>query len=890
MPTTAYYQTMRDPAARREALRHLLAGPDGRLEVRGDPRWPDIGAPDFVVMRGAAPVGAVLIVTGGDAPADPRPAAYRPALDHLLVIDYTRFQYYQTGALKASAADAAGLDALLAQFWRGTPLAMAGPEALAGRLGALTRPLADLLAASDDLDLREARAALGRWLPPTPAPADFGAQMARLICHGLLLARLRHQGPGRSGPFRRDDAIWNIPATSPALRACFRALEGRLLDPRAAWLVDWMAALLAAADLPAILRELGRRPRHQDALDRYHDLFCEAFGGAADDRPHALPEQIAGFAARSVDYLLRKRLKYAPGLLDPRAVVLDPAAHTGTAFYFVIQAVHDRLRAAHQLGAWEGYAADVLLPRLIGVESSPAHYAAAHLKLNLQLLELRYPFASPQRLNLFLAALDNPAASGADTPFDALLAEESRAARAALADAPPRVVLGGLVGVEDARARLDHALQFIEGGCGALLLPLAVLDAPDYADLRRRMRALCADLYLLHLPDAVLILFDGRGGPARIHYHRVAEMGDWQGDDMTGLVWQTPRPIAPDDLLDAGATAGDLAVEYRRGWRIDRVLPVYLPGVAGDEALAFTRERAAFLAAQAGGRAFPLLYRPFDLRYIAAESNVHPALTHLGAGDNLGLCLSMEGSCVLVTRGAPAEGLLPGELRCFPLYIYPHPDENTADSAFAPGRAGRRPNLDYAAIIEIGRQLDLTFIPDGRGDLKATFGPEDAFNYLYALFHSRVYRTRYESLLRDGLPRAPLTTERRLFRVLARKGRALIKAHTLYHADGWPLLTGYAGAGEDRIGEDYPRFIELAGERGGRLYINREKYFEGVPRPLWEAEIGGVPVLRDWLTARRGLVLGWADLHHVQTIIVALARSGRIIDEIDDLVPAWPLA
>ncbi len=61
---------------------------------------------------------------------------------------------------------------------------------------------------------------------------------------------------------------------------------------------------------------------------------------------------------------------------------------------------------------------------------------------------------------------------------------------------------------------------------------------------------------------------------------------------------------------------------------------------------------------------------------------------------------------------------------------------------------------------DIYEELGLQFVSDGKGDLKETFGPEDVFNYAYAVFHSPTYRSRYAEFLRIDFPRLPLTSDK----------------------------------------------------------------------------------------------------------------------------------
>jgi len=101
----------------------------------------------------------------------------------------------------------------------------------------------------------------------------------------------------------------------------------------------------------------------------------------------------------------------------------------------------------------------------------------------------------------------------------------------------------------------------------------------------------------------------------------------------------------------------------------------------------------------------------------------------------------------------------------FPLYLYP-----TNDNLFDAAEEKRKPNLSPEFVRELSERLGLEFVPDGRGDLAETFGPEDIFHYAYAVFHSPTYRDRYAEFLKRDFPRLPLTSDRALFEELAGKG------------------------------------------------------------------------------------------------------------------------
>ncbi len=83
----------------------------------------------------------------------------------------------------------------------------------------------------------------------------------------------------------------------------------------------------------------------------------------------------------------------------------------------------------------------------------------------------------------------------------------------------------------------------------------------------------------------------------------------------------------------------------------------------------------------------------------------------------------------------------------FPLYLYPN-SGGVMHTLIDPeldngGVRGRRPNLSPAFVSDLASCLGMVWISNGKGDCEGTFGPEDVFAYLYAIFHAPSYRERY---------------------------------------------------------------------------------------------------------------------------------------------------
>ena len=321
----------------------------------------------------------------------------------------------------------------------------------------------------------------------------------------------------------------------------------------------------------------------------------------------------------------------------------------------------------------------------------------------------------------------------------------------------------------------------------------------------------------------------------------------------------------------------------------------------------------------------PILYRPFDLRftyYTGRSRGFHcmprgEVMRHMLAGPNLAFAASrgqeigrMEHVlCSRMIMGHHAISLKEVNY-CLPLYLYAASgraalgqSDLNLDAADRPAGIGSwRPNLNPAFVAELERRLRLTFVPDGCGKLGAgvgaglapaqghpqgaplpdpgTFGPEDVFDCMYAVFHSPAYRKRYAEFLKSDFPRLPLTSNRDLFAALVEKGSELVALHLMESPKLAELITIFPGKGSNVV--EKVRYTD----DNRRVWINPLQYFEGVPREVWEFHIGGYQVLEKWLKDRKGRELSWDDLQHYQKIAVALKETISIMAQIDAAIGA----
>jgi len=304
------------------------------------------------------------------------------------------------------------------------------------------------------------------------------------------------------------------------------------------------------------------------------------------------------------------------------------------------------------------------------------------------------------------------------------------------------------------------------------------------------------------------------------------------------------------------------------------------------------------------------LYRPFDWRPcfysgIFMDFPRRELLDNVAGHDNICLLASRQqaktgykhcwvsnvpaNDCVISTTSREANQI-------FPLYIYINERNKNHNQSILqnkryllPGPNGRIPNINPDFISAFASRLNLKFVSDGHGDLSSTFGPEDIFDYIYAIFHSPTYRQRYAEFLKIDFPRLPLTSNLDLFRKLCFLGEELVALHLMESPYLNQLITRYPVVGENIVEKGFPKFVVYDDDQTGYVFINKTQYFKGVPSEVWDFHIGGYQVCEKWLKDRRGRQLSFDDLMHYQKVVVALKETIRLMEEIDKAIPKWPI-
>lgn len=444
----------------------------------------------------------------------------------------------------------------------------------------------------------------------------------------------------------------------------------------------------------------------------------------------------------------------------------------------------------------------------------------------------------------------------------------------------------------------------------------------------------------------------GTTGPAKVRHADLwglrTEKYDWLNEQsLATTAWTDVEPSSPFYLLKPQNT--QWLDEYQKGWKLTDIFPINVLGfqthrdrfavdfdqsvierriqdlrdarLSDDDVRAHYSLRdnqgwqlasaRAALKADANWQT-PIIkcdYRPFDRRtcYFSGVIMDRPRrelLDHVAWRDNVSLLASRQqgtigfrhawvalhpaNDCVVSTTSREAN-------QVFPLYVYPTDDTRRLaleDDVWPPDNAkgDRRPNLSPAFIDTLSAATGLTFVPAPSEALKETqYGPEDILDYIYAVLHCPAYRQQFAEYLRMDFPRIPIVGDVAQFHDLSRIGKELVGLHTMNATPSPVLPLRFPIAGDNLVARRHPRYMPPTADTHGRIYINADQYFDGVPQEVWDYVVGGFQVAKKWMKDRVERTLDFDDLSQYQNALQAIARTIEATAEIDELLPGWPM-
>ena len=481
----------------RPALASLLSELLPKYVVTNEPRRIDCGAPDYIISKGGSsniPVAFVEAKDVNDRDLDGNREhkeqfnRYKNSLDHILFTDYLDFHLYEFGEFVDSVriAEVRGDKVVVVQpnvtkflemvdtFSGALPQKITSAKKLAQMMAAKAKLLAESIHKTLENDKDKTGELAGQWnafkniLIHDLTEKAFADIYAQTIAYGMFAARLHDKTPDT---FSRAEAATLIPETNPFLRKIFQSIAGFDMDESIVWIVDDLVETFRVTDISKVMKNFGQSSGQGDPLIHFYEDFLYHYDPKQKKScgVYYTPEPVVDFMVNAVDDILKDTFKLPMGLADTskvklkrsndlytdnrttdhkrheekeyhRVQILDPATGTATFPAKIVQKIYSSMQG--NLGAWQNYVDEHLLPRLNGFEFMMAPYAIAHLKLDMVLSETGYVPKKNKRLRIYLTNSLEECDPNTGTLFAQWLAQEASEANFVKRDTPVMVMIG----------------------------------------------------------------------------------------------------------------------------------------------------------------------------------------------------------------------------------------------------------------------------------------------------------------------------------------------------------------------------------------------------------------------------------------------------------------
>jgi predicted helicase len=405
---------------------------------------------------------------------------------------------------------------------------------------------------------------------------------------------------------------------------------------------------------------------------------------------------------------------------------------------------------------------------------------------------------------------------------------------------------------------------------------------------------------------------------AKVHYADVWGLREEKykylfGNDVRATKWQELEPAAPYYFFVPKDFA--LQAEYEKFWKVTEIFKEWSCGVGTYRdylVVGFTKEELAQKIRILTGtlpddmvrqglnikdtgswkfsdarieikdkrledQIYAYAYRPFDFRWICYEPALvdrdrYTVMRHLireGQPDNIALITSrllsqipfyhcfvsqFMGDVTYITSKTKERSYF------FPLYLYPDKSEGKLLSK-----------------VDQCRNFTSEFLRAINASLKSEPTFEEIFYFIYAVLYSPTYRKRYEEFLKIDFPRIPLPSDHEAFEELSKIGKELVELHLLKHKELEKTEVGFPKGGSNKVEK-----VSYA-EEGQKVFINKEQYFEGITKEVWEYRIGAYQVMEKYLKDRKGRKLSLDEINHYMKVAKAIRLTIEFQESIDDV-------
>ena len=589
---------------------------------------------------------------------------------------------------------------------------------------------------------------------------------------------------------------------------------------------------------------------------------------------------------------------------------------------------------------WKSYVDENLLPRLHGFEIMMASYAMAHLKLDLTLQSTGYQNKDQQRLGIYLTNSLEEDHEDTGTLFANWLSQEAKEASHIKKNMPIMTIIGNppysisssnksdwIVNlIEDYKKNLNERNiqplsddyikfiryweQYIQKNWEWILAYISnnsYLDGITHRQMRKHLLETFDTIYIYDLhgnarkkeisPNGSVDqnVFDIMAGVNIIFWVKTGNKKKWElakvlhydsygkrqekydnllNSDITSVKWTElnyKEPyyfFVPKDFTSEEKYTKNISLK-----EIFSVSSIWIVTWKDKELISINKNDLLNTK---------ISYRPFDIQYTVYDNKIlqrsrSKIMDHVYNLDNLILSVWWTSKNIwvncLISNNIVGKHFVTSETYSFPLYIYNEQKDHLLNEDIPE----KVPNFDMEIIEKIEKKLKMK--------LDENFSPEDLFDYIYAVLHSKSYRETYKEFLKIDFPKVPFDVKKEEFFELVKLWRELRSFHLMVHEDLIPknFITQYPVDGNNEVEKIKYILDETEENNIWKVFINDEQYFDWVPKNVWEFYIGGYQPAQKWLKDRKARELNYEDILHYSKIILCLMETVRIMEEIENI-------
>lgn len=887
----------------RSALENLLNSLlQPEYQAINEPRNMTCGKPDISIIRKRDAITVASIETKDINKSDLEGKGrnheqfdrYKKAMNHAVFTDYLRFLFYESGNDTPILDICIGTcqnDEIIPDNEKGKQLC----SFLRKYIGKKIQPirsattLADLMAKKSQLMcailtdllkengkdnasglLKKTYTDLKDSLIQNLDEDGFAKIYSQTVAYGLFAARLNDTTPEN---FSRAEAAELIPKTNKLLRGIFNDLAGNTIPERISWIIDDLVEMFGVTNLQKMFERDIRNNR--DPLIHFYEDFLKAFNSA--DRKNFgvwyTPLPIVKFIVDSIDILLKNKLSIEEGLADTTTIIhktldgetelsqvqiLDPAVGTGTFLAEIINHIADQYKGQETL--WQKYVHSCLLPRLYGFEIQMASYTVAHIKFDMVLAQTGYKTEKDDAFHICLTdSLRKPNKTRESNTGYWISLEQAEADRIK-SQRPIMVMLGNPPYNGESQNKADEIEELIE----------KYKQEPDQILNKKEKAKKIADTKWLNNDYVKFIALAQR-------------FIEGNGKGIIGY-------ITPNTHLDSLTFRG---MRYQLLKTFDNIYIINLHGSNKTKETCPDGSQDENVFGIESGVCITLFVKTGTEKGESSLAKVYYKDVYGKKKDKFDfleqndlLALDFEE----VTPTSPMYFLLPIKKNMETEFGQGFPVEELFIKRlleYVPTLyvdTSKAVNQGDSSTQELGDEKE-TIISNLNGDIIKKLSdclgvepfPEDLLDYIYAILHSSNYREKFKEQLKYQFPRIPYPQNEEEFKKLASLGNHLRHLHLMDNTATWNAKSQFPFKGNGSSIIVKPQW------KDGKVYINKENYYDNVPEEVWRYYIGGYQIAEKWLKDRKGTELDFNSIIHYSNILYVLTQTIYLSKEIDKI-------